>query len=113
MQAVINNLIQPNTPLNINTISGIKSLIRLMNSRGFTICNVKAEGYFYTSVEGVDLEVCADSRANLKPRSRVEGLLVACSKVYVSDEKDWESLTSAVGLNYKELLIKSQKNGNK
>ena len=108
---LVNNLIKPAAHLNINTLSGLKGLIRLMTQRGFTVCNVKAEGYFYTTVAGADLEVCADSRAHLKPRSRWEGLLVACLKIYVAEEQDWELLTAAVGLNYGELLTKARQSG--
>lgn len=111
MNELLNKLIKPDHNLNINTISGIKNLIRLMNQRGFTVTNVKAKGYFYTSVAGEELEVASDSRANLKPRNRIDGLLVACMKVYLADDQDWELLSQKLGLNYPELLKTSQKSG--
>lgn len=85
-------------------------LINHLTSQGFKVMPVQKKGYFYCTIANEDesIEVCSDSRQNLKPRNLNEAVCVAALKHFTKNDQDWEQIASALGLDYKELLKKAR-----
>ena len=83
-------------------------LIKEMTSQGYVITPSNQQGYFFCTVEKGDVEVCSDSRANLKPRTLKEAICVACLKHYTNSDQEWATLAEALDLDIKELERKAR-----
>lgn len=81
-------------------------LIRYLQSDGVKVNIVRDEGYFYCTMKQGELEVCSDSRQNLRPRSVKEAVCVAALKIYIpsNDKTSWNKIIRALDLE--ELLEK-------
>lgn len=88
----------------------IDFLINYLVNKGLEVVPVQKKGYFYCTIANADgsIEVCSDSRANLKPRNLNEAVCVAALKHFTKNDQDWEQIALALGLDYKELLKKAR-----
>ena len=83
-------------------------LIKTMRSRGYKLKQYLLKGYFYCTVEKGPVEVCSDSRHNLKPRNIMEAVCVAFLKHFIHSDSEWDNLCLALGLDPVELKRRSQ-----
>lgn len=90
--------------------ASIDFLINYLISKGFEVVPAQKKGYFYCTIANADgsIEVCSDSRYNLKPRNLNEAVCVAALKHFVKKEQDWKKIAAALGLDHEELLRKAR-----
>jgi hypothetical protein len=75
-------------------------LLRFLKSDGANVQVSENAGYFFCTIAKGDEEVCADSRANLRPRTIKEAICVAALKIYLpeSDKRSWNKVYKALEL---------------
>ena len=72
-----------------------------MEEDGTLVYVFQDEGYFYCTMEKGNIEVCADSRANVKPRTVKEAICLAALKINIpSDKPSWDKILSALDLTH-------------
>lgn len=83
-------------------------LIKTMRSRGYKLNQYFLKGYFYCTVEKGPIEVCSDSRHNLRPRTLMEAVCIASLKHFMKNHEEWDNLCVSLGLDPEELKRKAR-----
>lgn len=76
-------------------------LVEFLKKEGVQVKLVVFDTYFYCEMKKDKLEVCADSRANVRPRTPQEAVCVAALKIYIEphDQNSWNKIFRALDLN--------------
>ncbi len=80
--------------------SASRFLVKYLKSEGVKVQVSNQPGYFFCTLAKGKIEVCADSRANLRPRTVKEAICLATLKLYLpdTDKRAWKKVYKALDL---------------
>lgn len=77
-----------------------KMLIDSLKKNKVKISTITQKGYFYCEMKTNDMEVVADSRANIRPKNMNEAVCIAALKIYMTDTaSNWKKVIKALKLD--------------
>ena len=88
-------------PRNFSTkVEDSDFLIKYLETEGYSVRSSIEPGYFYCVISKDNLEVSADSRSKVRPRTIQEAVCLAALKVHLpeNDQRSWNKVYRALNL---------------